>query len=189
MKGKDSMLKVVSAGAAVVAALAVAVGLLVAPAGAAPAGGPIELYASAGNAGSQHVVVVGAIGDYGKAVNVNKNGKPNPNGNFVKLKLQNGTFMLDVTAVNQSVNSDASPQVGSTATCSAAFTGGGQVTFLNGTGLYKGISGTANVSITFGGVGSRYKSGAKKGQCKQGDPSPRASFGFVTGQGTVNFSA
>jgi hypothetical protein len=189
MKGMDSMHKVVSVGAAVVAALAVAVGLLVGPAGAAPAGGPIELYASAGNAGSQHVVVVGAIGDYGTAVNVNKNGKPNPNGNFVKLKLKKGTFMLDVTAVNKAIESITQPQVASQTTCSAAQTGSGEVTFFKGTGLYKGISGTANVSITFGGVGSRYTSGAKKGQCKQGDPSPRASFGFVTGQGTVNFSA
>jgi hypothetical protein len=65
----------------------------------------------------------------------------------------------------------------------------GQVTFLNGTGLYKGVSGTANVTVTFGGVGSRYKSGPKKGQCKQGEPSPSASFGFVTGQGTVSFTS
>ncbi len=179
----------VSVGAAALAALAVAVVVLVGPASAAPAGGPIELYASAGDAGSQHVVVVGAIGDYGTAVNVNKNGKVNPNGNFVKLKLKKGTFMIDATAVNASVNSGASPQVESNATCSAAFTGGGQVTFLNGTGLYKGISGTANLTLTFGGVGSRYKSGVKKGQCKPGDASPRAQFGFVNGQGTVSFTA
>jgi hypothetical protein len=78
--------------------------------------------------------------------------------------------------------------VASNATCSAAFTTTAPVTFLNGTRLYKGISGTGNVSLTFGGVGSRYKSGPKKGQCKQGDPSPRASFGFVTGQGTVSYN-
>jgi hypothetical protein len=183
------MHRVTSAAAAVAAALAVASVLAGSGAAAAPAGGPIEIYASAGDNGSQHVVFVGAIGDYGKATNVSKNGKPNPNGNFVKMKLQKGTFMIDVTAVNQSMNSNAPPQVESKATCSAAFTGGGQVTFLNGTGLYKGISGTANVTVTFGGVGSRYKSGPKKGQCKQGEPSPRASFGFVTGQGTVTFTS
>ena len=63
------------------------------------------------------------------------------------------------------------------------------MTFLNGTRLYKGISGTANLSLTFGGVGMRYKSGPKKGQCKQGHASPRASFGYVTGQGTVSFTS
>jgi hypothetical protein len=183
------MNKVVGVGAAMVAALAVAVGLLAGVAEAVPAGGQIELWASAGNNGSQHVVFVGAIGDYGTAVNVNKNGKPNPNGNYVKMKLTKGTFMLDVAALNKAANSNAAPQVASQATCSAANTATGEVKFLYGTGLYKGISGTANVTLTYGGVGSRYKSGPKKGQCKQGDPSPRASFGFVTGQGTVNFSA
>jgi hypothetical protein len=189
MEEKNSMHRLTSAGAALVAAFAVAGVLAGSGAAAAPAGGPIEIWASAGNNGSQHVVFVGAIGDYGKATNVNKNGKPNPNGNFVKMKLQKGTFMIDVTAVNKSMNSNASPQVESDATCSAAFTGTGQVTFLNGTGLYKGVSGTANVMVTFGGVGSHYKSGPKKGQCKQGEPSPGASFGFVTGQGTVSFTS
>jgi hypothetical protein len=178
-----------SAGVAVVAALAVAGVLAGSGAAAAPAGGPIEIWASAGNNGSQHVVFVGAVGDYGTAVNVNKNGKPNPNGNYVKVKLKKGTFMLDVTAMNKAINSGRDPQVESHATCSAAFTGSAPVTFLNGTGLYKGISGTANLTATFGGVGSRYKSGPKKGQCKQGDQSPLASFGFITGQGTVSFTS
>jgi hypothetical protein len=183
------MHKMASVGAATMAALAMGGVVGGATAAAAPAGGPIELYASAGNSGSQHVVVIGAIGDYGTAINVNKNGKPNPNGNYVKVKLTKGTFLIDVTAVNKAMNSGAPPQVASHTTCSAAFTGTAPVTFLNGTRLYKGISGTGNVSLTFGGVGSRYKSGPKKGQCKQGDPSPRASFGFVTGQGTVSFNS
>jgi hypothetical protein len=176
-------------GAVIVAALVVA-GLLVGSGTAAtPAGGQVELWGAAGgNSNSQRVVFVGAIGDYGTATNVNKNGKPNPNGNFVKIKLRKGAFMLDATSVNKSINS-GTPQVESHATCSAAFSGTGVATFMNGTGQYKGISGTANVTVTFGGVGDRYKSGPKKGQCKQGDSSPRASFGFVAGQGTVSFAA
>jgi hypothetical protein len=183
------MHRVAGIGVAFVAALAV--GVLVGPAAAAaPAGGPIELWASAGNNGSQHIVFVGAIGDYGTAVNVNKNGKPNPNGNYVKVRVKKGTFMIDTTAVNKAISSQQEhPQVGSHATCSAAFTVSAPVTFGNGTGLYKGISGTANVTLTFGGVGSRYTSGSKKGQCKQGGQSPRSSFGFVTGQGTVSFAS
>jgi hypothetical protein len=181
------MHRVAGVGAAVLAALAV--GVPVGPAAAAaPAGGQVELWASAGNNGSQHIVFVGAVGDYGTAVNVNKNGKPNPNGNYVKVKLTKGTFMIDGTALNKAINSEQNPQVGSHATCSAAFTGSAPVTFLNGTRLYKGISGTANVTLTFGGVASRYTSGPKKGQCKQGDSNPRSSFGFVTGQGTVSFA-
>jgi hypothetical protein len=182
------MYKLASAGAMTLAALAVAVVLVGPSAAAAPEGGSVALYASSGNNGSQHVVVVGAIGDYGTAVDVNKNGKPNPNGNYVKLKLKKGTFEIDVTAMKKAADSAQEPQVSSNATCSAAFTANAPGTFLNGTGLYKGISGTADLTLTFGGVGSRYKSGPKKGQCKQGDPSPRASYGFVTGQGTVSFS-
>jgi hypothetical protein len=100
--------------------------------------GPIELWASAGNNGAQRIVFVGAIGDYGTALNVNKNGKPNPNGNYVKVTLKKGTFMIDVTAMNKAINSQQDPQVGSHATCSAAFSGSAPVTFLNGRGLYKG---------------------------------------------------
>jgi hypothetical protein len=173
-----------STGAAALAAACVLVGPAAA---AAPAGGSIAFYADAGNAGSQKIVFVGAIGDYGKAINVDQNGKPDPNGNFVKMKLHKGTFEIDTTVLNKTLN-NPNPQVQNQATCSAGFSGSGPVKFLNGTGLYKGISGTANVTVTFAGVGSRYKSGPKKGQCKEGDPGPRAQIGFVTGQGTVAFS-
>jgi hypothetical protein len=182
------MHRLTSAGVAAVAALAVA-GVLVGPAAAAaPAGGQIALYADAGNGGSQKIVFVGAIGDYGKAINVDKNGKVDPNGNFVKVKLQKGTFEIDTTVLNKTLDT-AKPQIQSEATCSSQFSGSGTVKLFNGTGLYKGISGTANVTVTFAGVGSRYKSGPKKGQCKHEDANPRAQYGFVTGQGTVSFSS
>jgi hypothetical protein len=56
----------------------------------------------------------------------------------VKVTLKKGTFMIDVTAMNKAINSQQDPQVGSHATCSAAFSGSAPVTFLNGRGLYKG---------------------------------------------------
>jgi hypothetical protein len=183
------MHRLASVGAATAAALVVAGVVGGATAAAAPAGGPVALYANAGGNGpSQRVVFVGAIGDHGTATNIDKNGKVDPNGNFVRVKLQKGTFKIDSTALNKTLNA-SKPQVSSHATCSAEFTGSGQVTFLKGTGLYKGISGTANVTVTFGGVGPRYKSGPKKGQCKPQDAMPAASYGFVTGQGTVSFAA
>jgi hypothetical protein len=174
----------------VVAALAVASALAGSAGAAAPAGGTVALYATAGgNAPTEKVVFVGAIGDYGTAHNVNKKGKVDPNGNFVKVKLKKGTFELDTTALNKQLNA-GSPQVASDATCSATFSATAPVTFFNGTGLYKGITGTANVTLTFGGVGPKHKSGPKKGQCmRQQNPNPHAQFGFVTGQGTVSFSA
>jgi hypothetical protein len=180
------MHRLASVGAATAAALVVVGG---ATAAAAPAGGPVALYANAnGNGPSERVVFVGAIGDYGTATNIDKNGRVDPNGNFVKVKLQQGTFEIDSTALNKTLNA-GKPQVSSHATCSAAFTGSGQVTFLKGTGLYKGITGTANVTVTFGGVGPRYKSGPKKGQCMPHTAKAVANYGFVTGQGTVTFAA
>jgi hypothetical protein len=181
------MHRLASAGAALLAALAVAAVLIGPGAAAAPTGGPIALYANAGNGPSQRIVFVGAIGDYGTALSVDKNGKVNNNGNFVKVKLTKGTFWIDATALNKTMNSDSAPQVSSHATCSAAFSGSGPVKFFNGSGLYKGIAGTANVTLTFGGVGPRYKSGPKKGQCKQSS-NPRAQYGVVMGQGTVSFA-
>jgi hypothetical protein len=181
------MQRLASASAAILAALAVAAVLVGPGAAAAPTGGPIALWANAGNGPAQRIVFVGAIGDYGTALSVNKNGKVDNNGNFVKVKLTKGTFWIDTTIVNKTLNSDSAPQVSSNATCSASFSGSGPVKFFNGTGLYKGISGTANVTISFGGVAPRYKSGPKKGQCKQSS-NPRAQFGVVMGQGTVSFA-
>jgi hypothetical protein len=184
------MHRLASAGAAIVAALAVTAAFVgPATAAAPPAGGPIALYASGGSHVSQHFVFVGAIGDYGTGINVDKNGKVDPNGNYIKVKLQKGTFEIDTTAVSKQINPGAAPQVASRATCSGAFMVSGQVKFFNGTGLYKGISGTANVTLTVGGVGPRYKSGPKKGQCNQRASNPRGQFGVVTGQGTVTFAA
>lgn len=183
------MLKLTSAGAAILAAFAILATVAGSAGAAAPAAGPVSFYAHAGNGNSQKVVFVGAIGDYGRAINVNKRGKVDPNGNYIKLRLHKGTFELDATAVNQAIMSNQQPQVGSHETCSAAFSTTAPVTFLNGTGLYKGISGTANVTVTFGGVSPRYKSGPHKGQCLQNNPNAAANFGVVLGQGTVSFAS
>ena len=41
--------------------------------------------------------------------------------------------------------------------------------------------------MTFTGVGGRYQSGTKKGQCEHG-PNPLAMLGSVNGRGTVHFT-
>jgi hypothetical protein len=45
-----------------------------------------------------------------------------------------------------------------------------------------------NVTMTFAGVGSRYQSGAKKGQCSHAQ-NPLAMLGSVTGRGTIHFTS
>ena len=176
-------------GAGALAVLVVA-GVTVWSAAAATPGGKIAFYASAGTSATNHGVFTGAVGDYGTLVNMNKDGKVNPNGNFVKATLTKGTFELDITALNKILSQSGTPLASSTATCSNAFSGSGPVKFFNGTGPYKGISGTATVTVTFGGVGPRYTSGPKKGQCNQNAQAfPGGSFGVVMGHGTVSFAS
>jgi hypothetical protein len=153
-----------------------------------PAGGPIELYATAGDSPVGTIVVAGAIGDYGKTLSMDKNGKPDTNGNFVKITLKQGTFMVDSTILNQKT-AKLPPTIANKTSCSFAFTGSGPVTLSHGTGLYTGISGTVSITINFIGDGPFYASGKKKGQCNlSNNGKPRASRGWIMGHGTVKFS-
>ena len=171
---------------AVAVALATAAAASASPRTSAPTAGPIALFATVGNGPSGKIVVAGAIGDWGNTLSTDRNGKPDLNGNFVKVTLKKGTFEIDSTAVNKKM-ANPRPQIASDVTCSVLASGSGPVKLFNGTGLYKGISGTANVTITFSGVGGRYPSGANKGQCEHG-PSPLATLGSVNGRGNVHFT-
>ena len=153
-----------------------------------PAGGRIELYASAGNSPVGTIVIAGAIGDSGKTLSMDKNGKPDSNGNFVKITLKRGTFVVDSTALNKKT-AKAPPSIVDKSTCSFAFTGSGPVTLSKGTGLYKGISGTLMITINFLGDGPFFKSGKSKGQCNQSNSASLvAQQGWITGNGNVKFS-
>ena len=153
-----------------------------------PAGGLIEIFATANGSPNGTIVVAGAIGDYGKTLSMDKNGKPNPNGNFVEITLKKGTFEVDSTAFNKKT-ATAPPTINDRATCSFAFTASGPVTLFNGTGLYKSVLGTVNITINFAGVGPRYTSGKKKGQCNTNNSAkPLGSYGSIIGRGTVKFS-
>jgi hypothetical protein len=58
----------------------------------------------------------------------------------------------------------------------------------NGTGMYAGISGVARITETFAGIGPRYTSGPRKGQCNaSNNAQPIAFFASVVGSGTVAF--
>jgi hypothetical protein len=116
-----------------------------------------------------------------------KDGKPDSNGNFVKVTLQKGTFEVDSTALNAKMATLA-PMLNKK-TCSFMITGSDRVTLFNGTGLYWGISGSAAITIAFGGIGPDYASGPQKGQCNTNNSAkPVATFGSITGPGTVAFS-
>jgi hypothetical protein len=153
----------------------------VAAAAGAPAGGKIFIHATGSNGPGGTIVVVGAIADHGKSLQMDKNGKVDANGNFVKIIMQKGSFMVDSTKLNAAGNAGR-PAIQDLATCSFEFTATAPVKLFDGTGLYKGISGTATITIEYGGYGPL----SKAGKCNQHAPAI-AQWALVSGPGTVSF--
>jgi len=158
----------------------------VAASSATPAGGAIQIYSPQINSIHGTIVITGAIGDYGKTTTINQNGKPESNGNFVKIVLHKGTFEINSTAFNAATK-NLQPTVYAS-TCSAVGSATGVVTLLDGTGLYTGISGTVNITAAFGLIGPLFKSGKNKGQCNLSNSAqPISQYTLITGNGTVSF--
>ncbi len=154
-----------------------------------PRGGQVEIFITPGIYNTDGpIVVTGAIGDYGQTLTMDKNGKPTADGDYVRITLQKGTFEMNTTAFNATARR-TQPTVHK-ATCSFVFSAAGPaVTLHNGTGFYRGISGTVKIAATFAWVGSRYKTGKQKGQCDLSESArPVAEYLSITGTGTVRFS-
>jgi hypothetical protein len=152
-----------------------------------PAGGPVKLFATPSNSLRATILMTGAIGDYGNALTIDKNGKADPNGNYVKVTLQKGGFEINSTTLNAKVN-QVQPSF-NTATCSAALSVAGPVTLFNGTGLYAGIDGTLTVAETAAFILPRYASGKNKGQCNtSNNTQPVKQYASIMGTGTLSFS-
>ena len=150
-----------------------------------PPGGSVHVFATPGPTGT--ILLTGAIGDYGKTLDIDANGKVDPKGPYVKVNLKQGTFEINAVALNIRL-AKLNPPVNKT-TCSAEGSGTGSVTLLDGTGLYKGISGTLNVTVTFAAIAPRLTSGKNKGQCNLSNSAqPVDQDGWITGTGTVKFS-
>ena len=76
-----------------------------------------------------------------------------------------------------------------TTTCSFSFTASGPVTVFNGSGSYKGISGTVEITENFYTILPHIASGKHKGQCNESNSAtPVAYVGNISGSGKVNFS-
>ena len=113
----------------------------------------------------------------------------NPNGKYGVIKLQKGTIEVDLANIGKAVNNTA-PIVYSTTTCSVALTATAPAMLLNGTGAYKGISGTLKLTETFALILPRVSSGKHKGQCNESNSAiPLATWGSVTGSGNVSYSS
>jgi hypothetical protein len=152
-----------------------------------PTGGKIYVHATGSNGPTATIAIVGAIGDHGTTLQMNKDGKADSNGNFVKITLRKGSFIVDQTGLNRIANK-LQPAIVDKTTCSFLFTATGPVTFSHGSGAYTGIRGGATITITYGGIGPFYTSGAHKGQCNMSNSAkPVAQFASVSGPGTVAF--
>ncbi|MBA3842238.1 MAG: hypothetical protein H0X39_06415 [Actinobacteria bacterium] len=132
------------------------------------------------------VLFTGAIGDYGKTINTDKNGKVDSNGDYVKVVLKKGTFVVDATAIAKRF-AHLAPKVDSS-TCSAIISVTHvPITISGGTGSYAAIAGKGNLNFVFAGLATRYKAGAKKGQCNlSGNGPTTASFSTITGSMSVS---
>jgi hypothetical protein len=152
-----------------------------------PAGGSIQLFVTPSRSAVSPILITGAIGDYGTATSIDKNGKTDPNGNYVRISLQKGTFEVNSTALNAKFD-HAEPNI-NRRTCSAWLTDSGHVSLFDGRGLYAGISAEPTITETYAIILPRFTSGAKKGQCNlTNSAKPLRQYGSLSGQGTVKFS-
>jgi uncharacterized protein (UPF0333 family) len=177
----------VAAGIAVIAI--VGMSFVAGPATAATSkGGTIYIAVTPNNSATYPIVITGAFADYGTATTIDQNGTVNANGNYVRIALKQGGFEVDSTTLNKKANSSA-PTFNSTVNCSYTFTVSGPVTLLNGSGAYKGISGTLMITESFSAILPRITSGKHKGQCNEANNvAPIASAGNISGSGKVSFS-
>jgi hypothetical protein len=176
--------------ASVATAFAIGAVGAVAATSSTPAGGSIRVFGtSPGTGGGGKVLITGAIGDHGTTLAVNKAGKPESNGGYVKLTLTQGTIMLNQTKLAATLNRAFRSAVVNSATCSVSIIGSGALPVVAGTGIYTRISGTAHITLSAGIILPRYKSGAHAGKCNESNSAqPTASVQLVEGTGTVSFS-
>ncbi len=127
------------------------------------------------------IIFTGAFGDYGTATNIDKNGKTDQNGNYVRIVLKKGTFEVNAVALGKEF-SKLQPVFA--AGCSATFTGSAQVTFFQGTGAYAGINGTITVTST----NALVLPTLKNGKCNETESgTPLSQYETITGSGSVTF--
>ncbi len=151
---------------------------------ATPAGGRIQLFVQPGNGqGKGKILFTGAVGDYGSSSPTESSGGKK----FGVATLKKGTITIDLTAISAKVNKGPGA-IFDAATCTYSLSETAPAPIVSGTGAYAGIQGTIRLTETFGFIGSRYKSGPKKGKCNQSNNAPAvAQMGFVYGSGSVSF--
>jgi len=151
---------------------------------ASPTHGTVHVWVTPGKGAVDQILITGIIADQGSATSIDKSGKVNKNGVYVKVVLRNGSFEVNAVALNKKL--DKLEPTADKQTCSFWATGTGDVTLFDGTGAYAGISGKIRMTTSFAIVARRYATGAKKGQCNV-NGTPLGQFqGALMGVGSVS---
>jgi hypothetical protein len=148
-------------------------------AAATPQGGKIRVFVTNTSSTKGKILITGAIGDYGTTVSQDANGKADPNGDFEKVTLKQGGFIVNGTALNKKINSTKATT--NKDNCSYSVSVTGPVTLGNGTGAYAGISGKVMITLTFGGIGPKTAKGCSM------NGKQLAGYQSITGAGSVSF--
>jgi hypothetical protein len=119
---------------------------------AARAPGPVHIldYSINSDGPGSQVILTGAVGDYGRAASIYPDGKLDPDHNGeMELKLTHGSFRLGVADLEKQIVSAFTHWPSHKNTCSGSISLMGSVPIVagSGTGLYKGISGSFNMSV------------------------------------------
>lgn len=148
-----------------------------------PKGGAIQIIVQPGDQqGAGKIIVTRAIGDYGTT----SPSKTKGDTKYGVATLTKGGFEVDLTALSKKVNAD---KPAASETCSVEISETAPAAISNGTGAYKGVQGSVNLTETFGLIAPRFTSGKKKGQCNwSNNAKPVSQMGTVYGTGRVNFS-
>lgn len=147
----------------------------------APVGTPIKVFVFPGTAKTPGAVVLtGAVGDYGRAVNVNSAGKLNKQGPDGKFLLKKGTIILDLSQLKAAAAAAKSSDFNAT-TCSASVTFSAPAPIVSGTKAYARITGSLTVTET-----GAFVLPLKGGKCNS-SAAPSAQWEAVTGTGSVSF--
>jgi hypothetical protein len=150
-----------------------------------PSAGQVRMFLTYQTPTTDKILITGAIGDYGRAISEDANGKVDPNGNFEKITLKQGGFIIDATALTRAIEKQFSQEEVNPDNCSLALTGSGPGTVEMGTGAYAGISGKLKISLTVAGIAPK----TKTGKCNLSSTARfYGSYQGVTATGSVSFN-
>src|ERR1022692_280978 len=126
-------------------------------------------------------ILTGAIGDYGPAVTVHPNGTVDPeHTSELRLGLKKGSFRLNIASLDKRIVSISSHWP-STPTCSfhLSVSDATPIVAGSGTGAYRGIGGSVNMTVTIDEVDVR--------PCPTGTSGFLSQLIFLVGSGTLSF--